>query len=160
MARDAFSETEDSYVTVKSKISICLSTDVPRAGRRTSEAGAVLRQIQLPKISLPSFDGDQLAWESFRNLFQSLVHDVDALAPVQKLQYLKASLSREAAAVVVNIEVSDNGYTLAWDELMTRYDNRRVLLASHMRVLLSSAPATKPSAAEINRLISIVNKTS
>lgn len=105
----------------------------------SGEPSAVLKQIQLPKINLPTFNGDQLAWEGFRDLFKSLVHDVVGLAPTQKLQYLKSSLTWEAAAVVASIEISSDGYALAWDELVARYDNRRVLLATHMRALLSSS---------------------
>lgn len=72
-----------------------------------------------------------------RDLFKSLVYDVVGLVPMQKLQYLKSSLTGEAAAVVANIEIFSDGYALAWDELVSRCDNRRVLLATHMRVLLS-----------------------
>ncbi|KMQ91466.1 transposon polyprotein [Lasius niger] len=121
---------------------------------------AVLRQIQLPKIDLPIFTGDQLKWEGFRDLFKSLVHNVAGLAPTHKLHYLKASLAGDAADVVANIDISADGYVLAWDELVSRYDNPRVLLATHMRVLLSTTPMTKPSAAEINRLISAVSHAS
>ncbi|EFN70447.1 hypothetical protein EAG_00328, partial [Camponotus floridanus] len=86
---------------------------------------------------LPTFNGDQLAWDSFRDQFMSLVHEVDGLAPIQKLQYLRSSLTGEAAAVVSGIEMTANGYVSAWDELVTRYDNKRVLLSSHMRALIS-----------------------
>ncbi|XP_029166206.1 uncharacterized protein LOC114937012 [Nylanderia fulva] len=158
MRQDVYAVTEDNYVAAKSRITSFMPTT--RSADGQSAASSVLRQIQLPKISLPRFDGDQLAWEGFRDLFKSLVHDVEGLTPSQKLQYLKASLSGDAKAAVANIEIFSDGYALAWDELVTRYDNRRVLLATHMRVLLSAAPIIKPSSAEINRLISAVNRAS
>ncbi|XP_029171330.1 uncharacterized protein LOC114940747 [Nylanderia fulva] len=158
MRQDVYAVTEYNYVATKSRITSFMPTT--RSADGQSAASSVLRQIQLPKISLPRFDGDQLAWEGFRDLFKSLVHDVEGLTPSQKLQYLKASLSGDAEAAVANIEISSDGYALAWDELVTRYDNRRVLLATHMRVILSAAPVTKPSSAEINRLISAVNRAS
>lgn len=46
----------------------------------------------------------------FPDLSQSLVGDVTELTPVQKLQYLKVSLSDEVAAIVANVELSDEGY--------------------------------------------------
>lgn len=54
-------------------------------------------------------------------------------APVQKLQYLKASLEREAA--IANIELNELDYEAAWTVLIFQlhYDNKRdnvVLLAS------------------------------
>ncbi|XP_011884107.1 PREDICTED: uncharacterized protein LOC105571251 [Vollenhovia emeryi] len=113
-----------------------------------------MRQIQLPKISLPTFSGGQLEWEGFRDLFRSLVGDVTDLPPVQKLQYLKASLTGEAAAIVASVELNDKGYELAWTELTSRYNNKRVLLSTHMRAFLNSAAIAKPCSTEIKRLIS------
>jgi len=158
MKQDVYMTTEDNYVATKSRIVSFLKADRASESTGSGETSAVIKQIQLPKINLPTFNGDQLAWEGFRDLFKALVHDVVGLAPTQKLQYLKASLTGEAAAVVASIEISSDGYALAWDELVARYDNRRVLLATHMRALLSSSPLSKPSAAEINRLISVVNQ--
>lgn len=40
---------------------------------------------------------------------------------------------------------------------MARYDNRRVLLATHMRALLTSSSMTKPSSSKLKRLLSVVN---
>lgn len=52
------------------------------------------------------------------------------------------------------------GYVLAWEELTARYDNKRVLLAAHMRALLISPPANKTLVPEIKRLITVVNQAS
>lgn len=159
MKGDVFTITEDNYVAAKSRILSFLNPQRTTESK-DGDAGSVLKQIQLPKLNLPTFSGHQLAWEGFRGLFKSLVHDVAGLPPIQKLQYLRASLTGEAAAAVVNMEMTSEGYALAWEELSARYDNRRVLLATHMRALLSAAPISKPSAAEINRLLSVVNQAS
>ncbi|XP_071578622.1 uncharacterized protein [Temnothorax nylanderi] len=107
------------------------------------------------------------AWEERGNLplfdtklikvymMRSLVHEVPDLAPVQKLKYLKASLTGETAAVVANMELTDKGYEMAWTELSSRYDNRRVLLCTHMRVFLSSPAMAKASSADLKQLISV-----
>ncbi|XP_029166513.1 uncharacterized protein LOC114937263 [Nylanderia fulva] len=161
MKEDVYGLIEEHYLSTKSRIIAHLQTTKSMETTSTNaDAGSVLRQIQLPKINLPTFDGDPLAWEGFRDLFKSLVHEVDGLAPIQKLQYLKASLAGEAAAVVSSIEMSAEGYALAWDELVSRFDNRRVLLTTHMRELLLSAPIVKQSSQEINRLISTANQSS
>ena len=60
----------------------------------TAAPGA--RKVQLPKLSLPTFSGLQEDWESFRDLFRSLVHLDADLSGVQKLQYLKTSVQGEA----------------------------------------------------------------
>ncbi|KMQ83679.1 hypothetical protein RF55_19361, partial [Lasius niger] len=149
---DVYTKTENNYIATKTRILAALKDE--GKSDPANATSSFLKQIQLPKINLPNFSGDQLTWESFRDLFQSLVGDVPGLAPVQKLQYLKASLTGEAAAVVANIGLTDKGYETAWSELVARYDNKRVLLASHMRAFLSSTPVTKPSGAELKRLSS------
>lgn len=108
MKGDLYAKTVDNYVTVKGRIMAALKDDGP-AEKTEFSASSFLKQIQLPKINLPTFSGDQLAWESFRDLFRSLVGDVPSLAPVQKLQYLRASLTGEAAVAVASIELSDKG---------------------------------------------------
>lgn len=155
--RDMYTTTESQYVEMKSRIVSHLSTSSTAEATKERSAGeAVLRQFQLPKINLPTFDGDQLAWEGFRDLFRTLVGE--GLAPTQKLQYLKASLTGEAALAVSNVEISADGYAQAWEELTIRYDNPRVLLTTHMRTLLACPPVTKPSAPEITRLVSAVSQ--
>lgn len=135
LEEEVYPQTEDNYIAAKSRILSLLSAT--KASERTvgGDANSELKQIQLPKINLPTFDGDQLAWEGFRDLFKSLAHEVVGLAPTQKLQYLKSSLTGEAAAAVANIAISSEGYALAWEELVSRYDNQKVLLKTHMRAL-------------------------
>lgn len=158
---DMFTRIEDSYAVVKTRINASLAGTKPiSSSTGGDEAATVLQHIQLPKIDLPKFDGDQLAWEGFRDLFRALVHDVESLLPSQRLHYLKASLTGDAARVLTNVTLSSDSYASAWDELVTRYDNQRILLATHMRLLLSSQPVVKPSAYEINRLVGIVNQAS
>lgn len=53
------------------------------------------------------------------------------------------------------MELTDQAYDIAWTELRSRYDNRRVLMATHMRALLNSAATSKASAVELKRLISV-----
>jgi len=155
MKGDAFSSTEDSYVSTKTRITSMIKDDDPTPKLENPDpATPGTRHVQLPKISLPTFAGDQLAWEGFRDLFRSIVGDVPDLGPAQKLQYLKLSLSGEAAAAIANVEMSDNGYELAWAELTARYDNKRVLLAAHMRTFLNSPTMTKPSPTGLKQLSS------
>ena len=44
--------------------------------------------IQLPKINLPPFSGLIREWESFRDMFRSMIHLHPSLTDVQKLHYL------------------------------------------------------------------------
>jgi len=48
--------------------------------RKDNEDSALL------KINLTIFDGDVTKWEEFRDLFKSLVHDVDRIPSIKKMQ--------------------------------------------------------------------------
>lgn len=43
------------------------------------------REIKLPQTSIPSFDGKIENWLSFKNSFNSLIHDCSDLSDVEKL---------------------------------------------------------------------------
>ncbi|KMQ85623.1 hypothetical protein RF55_15705 [Lasius niger] len=168
VTKDVFSATEEMYFQMRSKLTDALSKLERRVGAAESErqkpiqvGGAtsvspVVRQLQLPKINLPKFAGDQLAWEGFRDLFLSLVHDVPNIPGVQKLQYLKSCLSGETADLVANVTLSDAAYQGAWKDLIARYDNPRVLLFAHMRNLLACPATTKASPSELKRLLGVM----
>ena len=107
----------------------------------------------LPKIPLPTFSGDLLAWESFRDRFRSLVHDSTRISKVRKLQYLKSSLTGEAATMLERTNVTAANYDGAWSSLQKRYENQRILSAARMSSLVNCAPITKESPADIKRLL-------
>lgn len=78
MKQDVYTATKDNYVTVKARISDLLKDD--RVGTQRDSSSTFIKQIELPKIGLPTFSENQLEWKSFRNL--SLVHEVSDLVPV------------------------------------------------------------------------------
>ena len=44
----------------------------------------------LPKLTIPTFNGDPLSWQSFWDCFVAVVHSNHTLTGVQKLSYLRA----------------------------------------------------------------------
>ncbi|XP_071580899.1 uncharacterized protein [Temnothorax nylanderi] len=79
--------------------------------------------------------GNYEAWMGFYDNFKSIVHDNANLTPVQKLQYLRSSLTDEAAQVIQSLETSSQNYEVAWALVVERYDNRRIIIQSHIRAL-------------------------
>lgn len=141
---DQYTKAEDSYIALKARLMDLIRDDVTKAGPSPfATAASAPKQIQIAKIDLPMFSEDQLQWEGFRDLFGLLVGEVLDLASVQKLQYLKSSLTGEAVSAIANIELNDKGYEVAWAELVLRYDNQRILFASHMRALINATPIIK-----------------
>ncbi|XP_039309667.1 uncharacterized protein LOC105206883 [Solenopsis invicta] len=140
---DVFTTTEESYFSVRAQFLTALSK----------------KQTPERRMNRKLFSGDQLAWEDFRDLFSSLVHNVPDIPAVQKLQHLRSCLSGEAAAVVAKAPVTDAAYEGAWSDLVARYDNRRILLFSYMRNLLSCPGLSKASPAELKRLLGVVTQS-
>ncbi|XP_078051739.1 uncharacterized protein LOC144477881, partial [Augochlora pura] len=81
--------------------------------------------VNLPKIDLPRFDGQIETWVTFKDAFHTLIHTQPGLSNIQKLQYLRASLSGRAAAAIQSFSITESNYEAAWKHLSEIYDNKR-----------------------------------
>ncbi|XP_055590885.1 uncharacterized protein LOC129742966 [Uranotaenia lowii] len=115
-------------------------------------------RVKLPEIRLPSFSGKLREWVSFRDSFQSLIHNNGQLAPMEKFSYLRSSLSGEALQEVLSIELSDVNYSVAWEILTERYENKKLIVKAYLDALFSLEPIRKESFESINNLISEFEK--
>ncbi|XP_055585303.1 uncharacterized protein LOC129738145 [Uranotaenia lowii] len=115
-------------------------------------------RVKLPEIRLPSFSGKLREWVSFRDSFQSLIHNNGQLSPMEKFSYLRSSLSGEALEEVLSIELSDVNYTVAWEILTARYENKKLIVKAYLDALFSLEPIRKESFESINNLISEFEK--
>ncbi|XP_025829367.1 uncharacterized protein LOC112904173 [Agrilus planipennis] len=109
--------------------------------------------LMLPKIQLPTFDGDLTQWRSFSDTFRSLVHENENIINVQKFHYLKASLQGEAATVINTLNASAENYLVAWSMLEKRCNQPRKIIQSHLRAFLELSPIIKESPSAIRTLI-------
>ena len=109
--------------------------------------------VRLPRIELPTFDGNLLEWESFRDQFRSMVHECPSIGKVQKLLYLQRHLTGSAAELLRNTPITEANYDGAWNSLEARYGNKRILSNFHMNSLINLQPAQKRSSTEIKRLL-------
>ncbi|XP_055613320.1 uncharacterized protein LOC129759814 [Uranotaenia lowii] len=115
-------------------------------------------RVKLPEIRLPSFSGKLREWVSFRDSFQSLIHNNGQLAPMEKFSYLRSSLSGEALEEVLSIELSDVNYSVAWEILTERYENKKLIVKAYLDALFSLEPIRKEGYGSINNLISEFEK--
>ncbi|KAJ0178373.1 hypothetical protein K1T71_006196 [Dendrolimus kikuchii] len=84
---------------------------------------------KLPRIQLPIFTGKYEDWPSYQDLFTALVHDT-SLSDVQKLYYLKTSVSGEAEMLLRQFQITGNNYLYAWKLLQDRFGNKRMMINS------------------------------
>ncbi|CAI6362720.1 unnamed protein product [Macrosiphum euphorbiae] len=116
-----------------------------KSSSSSSIASAPQQFVPLPKIQLPSFDGNLLEWRSFRDIYVSLVHDNTGIGDAERFHYLKSCLSGDALAVVKSFPLSANNYVLAWEALSVRFDNKRLLASAHLDKLFAFKPIAHQS---------------
>jgi hypothetical protein len=98
--------------------------------------------VNLPTVSIPIFKGNYLEWTSFHNLLVSLIHNNEKLPTSQKLHRLKSSLKGDAASSLKHLCVSDATYEPTWEELKRKYDNKNIIIQSHIDSFFRSSYQT------------------
>ncbi|KAJ8936665.1 hypothetical protein NQ314_012205 [Rhamnusium bicolor] len=109
--------------------------------------------VKLPVISLPKFQGSYEGWLEYRETFESLVHYNEALNPIQRYHYLRASLEGSAALVIKSVEFTAAGYAVAWQALCDRYNNTKLLVRNYIKAIFSLDIIQKESSAKIRKLL-------
>ncbi|XP_059062082.1 uncharacterized protein LOC131854916 [Achroia grisella] len=147
-------EFETNYYGVIARADELLSGD---KSTEDSHKGS-LNLMKLPTLSLPSYDGSFENWLEYRDCYLSLIHNSKEISAIQKFHYLKSSLKGSAELVIDSLEFSAANYSVAWELLVNRYDNNRLLIHNHVKALFSIQPLTKESPELLRKLIDTVLK--
>lgn len=115
-------------------------------------------QIKLPEITLPSFSGDYREWYSFIDRFNSLIGYNAQLSNLQKFQYLKSSLTGEAARTVQSLEITELNYSIALQLLRDNFENKRLIINGHIQALFNMPYIKKESSQEYRDLINVITQ--
>ncbi|XP_062703568.1 uncharacterized protein LOC134286023 [Aedes albopictus] len=113
----------------------------------------VVDHVRLPQIKLQCFDGNIDEWLSFRDIYTSLIHHKADLPPVEKFHYLKGCLGGEAKALLDPLKITAANYQIAWDTLLKRYNNSKLLRKRQVQALLNLPSLAKESVGELQRLV-------
>ena len=99
--------------------------------------------ITLPKIELPTFNGDLLEWRSYRDIFVSLVHNNILIGDAQRFHFLLSSLKGDALDSVKSIPLNADNYAIAWEAVSNRFDDKCLLTSVNLhKILILSRPHT------------------
>ena len=96
--------------------------------------------VRLPKLTLPTFSGDPLDWQSFWDTFAASVHSNTSLSGVQKFQYLRGQLTGAAARYIAGLTATNQHYTHAVELLRQRFGQPHKITSAHMEALIHMAP--------------------
>ena len=90
------------------------------------------KNIRLPRIELPTFDGAYKDWVPFYDMFKGTVDNHASLPAVQKLYYLKGALRGEAKNLLAHLPTTDANYSVALNLLQGRYENQFMITKAHL----------------------------
>lgn len=68
----------------------------------------------------------------FSQMFRTIIIENNKLTNIEKFQYLRSSLTNEAADAIESLELSDENFDVAWRMLEECYDKIRVIVQSHI----------------------------
>lgn len=114
--------------------------------------------VKLPPLDLPSFEGCYDQWTNFFDSFMALIHSNTSLTNVQKFYYLQSCLKGEAAHAISSIQVTDLNYENAFKLLRERYENKRLIIQSHLRLLFELAQINKSNHIELRCFLDTIQK--
>lgn len=144
---------EDLYYKVTAAYTEYVNEDSSKStiGNQSSK-----REIRprLPELELPKFDGNSISWSSFHDNFKSLIHDNDALTKIEKFHYLISSLSGPPLAVVRALPITEDNYVIAWNSLVQKYENKRVLASNLLNNILNYNPTVTESGKSLTYFLS------
>ena len=112
---------------------------------------------KLPELALPTFTGDYLRWPAYSELFSALIGSSKSLTEIEKLQYLRSSLSGEPAQKVEALPLKGASFKPAWELLKETYSNKRLFIQAQLDKLFNTKPVLNKNAAALKQLISTVD---
>ena len=93
--------------------------------------------IKLPKIDVPTFDGDMMNWRTFWEQHEVSIYSRIQLTDAEKLAYLQHLLKDASARhVIEGLSGLGSGYEEAIKCLQKRYDKPRLLHLAHVKAIV------------------------
>ena len=90
---------------------------------------------RLPKLELPTFDGNLKKWYDFWDLFEAAIHKRSDLAEIEKFQYLKGQLKGAALKFIEGFRLTGANYQTVLDLLHDAYGDKEEIIDAHINEL-------------------------
>ena len=109
--------------------------------------------VRLPKLDVPTFDGDILNWCTFWEQFCIAVHDRTHLSDAEKLAYLRHALKGGSAnSSVEGLSRSGDQYAEAVKCLQGRYNRPKLIHQAHVKKIVDIPALKDGTGRELRRL--------
>ena len=109
--------------------------------------------VKLPKLDVPTFNGDILKWVTFWEQFTVSVHDRPHLSKAEKLAYLRHSLKDGAAkGIIEGLSKSGDQYDEAIKCLRDRFNRPKLIHEAHVQRIIEIPPLKEGNGKELRSL--------
>ncbi|GFW35260.1 integrase catalytic domain-containing protein [Trichonephila clavipes] len=151
-----FEASLDTMEVDADNLEVSLNTLLESSNVNTSELSVkndfANYNVKLSSINLPEFSGQYIDWLQFKSQFVSLIHDNTCLSDSQKLYYLQSALKGHAK----QLQTVNDSYSSLFEALEGRYENKRLIVNSHIAELLNPNKIKFESAFHLRSLIDSV----
>lgn len=114
-----------------------LSAHASRHSKTSTTAAGVEKASKLPKLDVPTFDGDVLHWQQFWEQFEVSIHSRRSLSDAEKLVYLQQAIKGGSAQkAIVGLSQTGDQYREAIECLKARYNRPRLIHRAHVRTIV------------------------
>lgn len=124
-----------------------LSSVASGSGNVNATGGAIFPALstKLPVLKLPEFSGHYSDWERFKDMFRAIIHDNNSIPDVTKFFYLEGALKGEPKNLLASLSATDKNYKIAWELLQSRYENKKIIINSHIKEIMEIPNVIKES---------------
>ncbi|KAG8182638.1 hypothetical protein JTE90_018474 [Oedothorax gibbosus] len=150
---DEISKLEVRLLTSIQKIKIS-NNKMPNDPRKVLNEKPANSAPKLPDIPLPIFCGKIEEYSSFQYQFINLIDQNSYLSDVDKLYYLRGALRDEAKG----IQTLDDSYSSLFEVLDNRYNNKRLVIDTHIKALLNFEPIKHDSEKDIRNFTDCIKR--
>ncbi|XP_049316416.1 uncharacterized protein LOC105234143 isoform X7 [Bactrocera dorsalis] len=112
--------------------------------------------LKVPACDTEVFNGCYDQWPSFRDMFTAVYINHPKLSQAQKLYHLRYKTKGEAGSIVKRFALNDENFKLAWEALVERYENERVMIENPIKTLLHLPKIQQETSQEFQNLYSTV----
>lgn len=114
---------------------------------------------KLPLLKVPEFTGNYSDWQRFSDMFKAIVHNNTALPDVTKFYYLESALKGEPKDLIGSLAPTEGNYNIAWDLLQQRYENKKIIINSHIKEIMDIPTLSKESHVSLRNFSNVFFKS-
>nr|XP_022295087.1 uncharacterized protein LOC111105210 [Crassostrea virginica] len=96
--------------------------------------------VRLPKLELPSYNGDKIRFKEFWDSFDATINKNSKLSRIEKFNYLRSKLTGEAKEAISGLELSNENYDVALAIIQQRFGDAQSVINKHYMELINIQP--------------------